>query len=100
MSARGGKAAVFSPSAAVKEVLPLRPPLFQLCQGRNGAVVGLVVEGVALSVVDVGHDLERGVRWVTESHQHPVVSEGGKVTKKSCTSPLLFFFLHHCDVSS
>lgn len=32
MSARGGKTAVFSPSVAVKEVLPLRLPLFQLCQ--------------------------------------------------------------------
>lgn len=57
MSARGG----FSPSVAVKEVLPLRWPLLQLGQGGRGAVVRLVVEGVALPVVDVGHDLERGV---------------------------------------
>lgn len=56
-----GKAAVFSPGTAVKEVLPLRRPLLQLCQGRHGAVVRLVVEGVALPVVDVSHDLERGV---------------------------------------
>lgn len=52
---------LFSPNGTVKEVLPLRGPLAQLRQGRHGAVVREIVEGVALPVVDVRHDLERGV---------------------------------------
>lgn len=64
-----------SPHTVVKEVLPLQRLLLQIGEGVQGPVVGDVIEGVALAVVDVSHDLEGGIRWVAEAHQHPVTSE-------------------------
>ena len=64
-----------SPHTVVKEVLPLQRLLLQLGEGVQGPVVGDVIEGVALAVVDVSHNLEGGIRRVAEAHQHPVTSE-------------------------
>lgn len=49
------------PRSLVKEILPLHWLLLQLPQGRHGAVVCDVIKGVALPVVDVGHDLKGAV---------------------------------------
>lgn len=52
---------ILSPNTLVKEVLPLHRSLLQLREGGHGAVVREVIKGVALPVVDVGHDLKCGV---------------------------------------
>lgn len=64
-----------SPNRLVKEVLPFCWLGLQLGQRRHRAVISHVYKRIFLSVVDVAHDLKRGVWWVTESNQNPVFSE-------------------------